>query len=175
MEKHTLKPLITKEEIQQRIMQLAREISSDYHGAEPVLIGVLKGAFIFLADLIRHLTIETAVDFVQVASYGSATVSSGTCVFKKDISIDIYGRDVVLVEDIVDTGDTFQFLLDRITARKPRSLKICALLDKKARRRKDIIIDYCGFTIDDEFVVGYGLDYNERFRCLPGIYALQNK
>jgi len=175
MEKHTLKPLITKEEIHQRIQQLARELSSDYHGAEPVLIGVLKGGFIFLADLIRHLTIEAAVDFVQVASYGASTVSSGTCVVKKDISIDLHGRDVILVEDIVDTGGTFQFLLDHLTAKKPQSLKICALLDKKARRRQDIIIDYCGFTIDDRFVVGFGLDYNERFRCLDGIYVLQNK
>jgi hypoxanthine phosphoribosyltransferase len=172
MQQHTLKPLIAKEEIQERVTQLAREIATDYGAAEPVLVGALKGAFVFLADLLRQLTLEAAVDFVQVASYGSATVSSGSCVFKKDISIDIRGRDVLLVEDIVDTGHTCRFLLDRLALKKPRSLKLCALLDKKSRRTAPVAIDYCGFAIDEGFVVGYGLDYNERFRGLPAIYRL---
>lgn len=170
MEKHTLKPLFTKEEIQQRVMQLSRQISSDYQNTRPVLIGVLKGAFIFLADLVRHLTIEVTVDFVQVASYGASTISSGKCVFKKDTGTDITGRDVIIVEDIADTGETFQFLTRELLLKKPGSLKICALLDKKARRKHAMTIDYRGFTIDDGFVVGYGLDYNEQFRNLPGIY-----
>jgi hypoxanthine phosphoribosyltransferase len=170
MKQHTLKPLFTKEEIHRRVIELSRQISSDYHDTQPVLIGVLKGAFIFLADLVRHLTIEVTVDFVQVASYGAATVSSGKCVFKKDISTNIIGRDVIIVEDIADTGETFQFLIQELLLKKPGSLKFCALLDKKAHRRHAMAIDYCGFSIQDCFVVGYGLDYNERFRSLPGIY-----
>lgn len=175
MSEHTLKPLITKEEIEHTVRELALQISCDYRESRPVLIGVLKGAFVFLADLIRHLSIDTIIDFMQVSSYGSDTVSSGMCAVTKDIHVDIRDKDVLIVEDIVDTGATFHFLLEHVRARHPRSLKICALLDKTSRRTDGVTIDYCGFSIGNEFVVGYGLDCDERYRSLPGIYALKNK
>ena len=172
MQRYSLKPLFTREEILARTSLIAQQISSDYQGGQPVMVGVLNGAFVFLADVIRYLTIDAAIDFVQVSSYGSSKCSSGTCILLKDISVDIAGRDVLIVEDIIDTGDTLQFLVQHLRAKKPQSIKICSLLDKRANRSRNILIDYCGFTIHDEFVVGFGLDYAEKFRALPALYVL---
>lgn len=172
MQRYSLKPLFTREEILARTSLIAQQISSDYQGGQPVMVGVLNGAFVFLADVIRYLTIDAAIDFVQVSSYGSSKCSSGTCILLKDISVDIAGRDVLIVEDIIDTGDTLQFLVQHLRAKKPQSIKICSLLDKRATRSRNILIDYCGFTIHDEFVVGFGLDYAEKFRALPALYVL---
>ena len=161
--------LISKEEISRRIRELADEISRDYAGRELIVVGVLKGAFIFMADLIRALNFPCKVDFTQLASYGSGTVSSGDVVISKDIGIAIADRDVLIVEDIVDTGLTLSFLVEAMKAREPRSLRVCVLLDKKMRRKVPFTADYTGFDIVDRFVIGYGLDFNEQCRGLPDI------
>lgn len=175
MDDCALQPLISQEKIDAKVRELALRLSRDYNGSSPVCIGVLKGAFIFLADLVRNLSIEPVIDFIQVSSYGSSTVSSGSCTILKDITCDIVGRDVVLIEDIVDTGTTVRFLLEHMSAMHPRSIRTCALLEKKRRRSVDLTIDYCGFFIDNVFVVGYGLDRNEQYRFLPGIYILKDR
>lgn len=172
MENHTLKPLFLKKEIQQRTVEVSNKISSDYKGRHPVLIGVLKGSFIFLADIIRQLTIEATIDFVQISSYGASKNSTENCLFKKDLCVDISGRDVLIVEDIIDTGNTIHFLIQQLLKKKPRSIKTCALINKKGRRKQKVPVDYYGFDIENEFIVGFGLDYNERFRALPGIFEL---
>jgi len=161
--------LISKEEISRRVRELADEISRDYAGRELIVVGVLKGAFIFMADLIRALNVPCKVDFTQLASYGSGTVSSGDVVISKDIGIAIADRDVLIVEDIVDTGLTLSFLVEAMKAREPRSLRVCVLLDKKMRRKVPFTADYTGFDIVDRFVIGYGLDFNEQCRGLPDI------
>lgn len=162
------KILISREQIQQRIAELGREISVDYRGKNPVLVGVLRGSFVFLADLIRDTTIPLEVDFISVASYGSQKNSSGVVRLLQDLNTNIKGRDVILVEDIVDTGITLSYLIDNLKTRNPASLVICALLDKKERRQKEPdILKYVGFTIPDKFVIGYGLDYAQQYRNLP--------
>lgn len=161
--------LFSKEEIDRRVRELADEISRDYAGCELIVVGVLKGAFVFMADLIRALHIPCKVDFTQLASYGSGTVSSGQVVIKKDIGLAITDRDVLIVEDIVDTGLTLSFLVETLKARGPRSLKVCVLLDKKTRRKVPFTADYAGFDIEDRFVIGYGLDFNEQGRDLPDV------
>ncbi|MCX8043819.1 MAG: hypoxanthine phosphoribosyltransferase [Desulfobacterota bacterium] len=175
MVEHTLSLLIPKEKIEVRVKELAWLISSDYAGRRPVILGVLKGSFMFLADLLRHLTVDPLVDFIAVSSYRNGTTSSGRCFLTKNISCDICHKDVLLVEDIVDTGTTFRFLIGHIRDHAPSSLKICTLLDKPSRRAHAIPIDYCGFTISDDFVVGYGLDCDEQYRSLPGIYILKKQ
>ena len=165
--------LFSKEAIAGRVRELAAEISRDYAGRELVVIGILKGAFVFMADLIRALTVPCMVDFTQLASYGSGTVSSGNIVIRKDIGIGIEGKDVLIVEDIVDTGLTLSFLVKTLRERSPRSLKVCVFLDKKMRRKVPFTADYTGFTIDDGFVVGYGLDCNEQDRALPEVYVVK--
>jgi hypoxanthine phosphoribosyltransferase len=165
--------LFSKEVISGRIRSLADEISRDYAGGELIVIGVLKGAFIFMADLIRSLKIPCMVDFAQLASYGSGSVSSGNVAIKKDIGLPIAGKDVLIVEDIVDTGLTLSFLVKTLKERSPRSLKVCVFLDKKTRRKVPFTADYTGFTIDDGFVVGYGLDFNEQARFLPDVYVIK--
>jgi hypoxanthine phosphoribosyltransferase len=165
--------LFSREAIQQRIRELAGEISRDYAGGELVVIGVLKGAFIFMADLIRSLQVPCVVDFAQLASYGSGSTSSGTVVIKKDVGLPIEAKDVLIVEDIVDTGLTLSCLVETLKKRAPRSLKVCVFLDKKMRRETPFTADYTGFTIDDGFVVGYGLDFNEQARFLPDVYVIK--
>jgi hypoxanthine phosphoribosyltransferase len=165
--------LFSKDVIEQRVRELAEEISRDFAGGELIVVGILKGAFIFMADLIRSFKIPCQVDFAQLASYGGGTVSSGEVVIRKDIGLPIAGRDVLIVEDIVDTGLTLSFFVETLKKRAPRSLKVCVFLDKKARRKVPFTADYTGFEIDDGFVVGYGLDVNEQARHLPDIYIIK--
>jgi hypoxanthine phosphoribosyltransferase len=159
--------------IQKRVQEMADQISKDYAGSDLVIIGILKGAFIFMADLIRMMNVPCKVDFVRVASYGAGAESSGKVVMTKDIETSIRGCDILIVEDIVDTGLTLQYLAGWLKERNPRSLKVCAFLDKRKRRKVSFEADYVGFTIDDGFVVGYGLDFNEQYRFLPEVYVLK--
>jgi len=161
--------LISESELQAKVAELANQISRDYEGKIPLLVGILKGAFVFLSDLIRHVNIPVHVDFMQVSSYGSGTESSGIVKILKDLDISVEGRHVIVVEDIVDTGVTMQHLLELLSARKPASLAVCTLLDKKERRLVDVNLNYVGFEIPNAFVVGYGLDYAEYYRNLPFI------
>jgi len=172
MTPETLKLLFSREQIEQRTRELAARISADYHGRHLVIIGVLKGCFVFLADIIRNLDLDVTIDFVQVASYGAGRESSGVCTLVKDLGTDISGRDVLIVEDIVDTGETLAHLIEELQQRSPASVRVCALLNKQCRRRVEVTVDYFGFDVDDLFVVGCGLDFDEQYRALPGIYAL---
>jgi hypoxanthine phosphoribosyltransferase len=169
MRKYELKPLLARDQIQRRVRELAQRISQDYRGKEILFICILKGAFVFLSDLMRHVDVPVQVDFVGVSSYGSETVSSGTIRVTKEGTIPIEGRDVIVVEDIIDSGRTLKFLADELRSKGPQSLRVCCLLDKKSRREVEFEADYVGFDIEDLFVVGYGLDVNEQFRNLPGI------
>jgi len=170
MDKLHLNRLLTAEEIASIVKNLADQISRDYVGRELILVCILKGAFMFLSDLIRHLRIPVKVDFVRLASYGTGMKSSGLVEISKDIEIPIEGKDVLIIEDIVDSGRTLQFLKERLTLSNPRSIKICALLDKKARREVKVEADYLGKEIEDIFILGYGIDFNEDYRNLPEIY-----
>jgi len=165
--------LITEEEIRTRVADLGRRISEDYEGKELTLVSVLKGSLPFMADLMRAITIPVAIDLMEVSSYGTATESSGLVRILKDLSSSIDGRDVLIVEDIIDTGLTLNYLVRYLRGKNPRSLRICALVDKPARRLVDIPIDYRGFEIPDQFVIGYGLDYGEYYRNLPFIGVLK--
>lgn len=167
--------LLSQQEINQGVARLAAEIARDYRGKNPLLIGVLKGSFIFLSDLVRRLDFPLEVEFLQLSSYGSGTQSSGRVRVLGRLGQPVKGREVVVVEDIVDTGITIAFLMDYLHRRHPRSLKLCALLDKPERRQVPVKIDYLGFTVPDRFVVGYGLDYNEQFRHLPEVWALEEE
>jgi hypoxanthine phosphoribosyltransferase len=169
-----LKILISRDEIAKAIARLASEIRSDYQGKQPLLIGVLKGSFVFMADLIRQLDLPLDLDFVRLSSYGGARESSGRVRVVQGVKTSIKGRDVLVIEDIVDTGITISFLLDYLKKKKPASLKLCTLTDKPSRRRIPVPIDYRGFTVPDKFIVGYGLDLDQRFRNLPHIYALED-
>lgn len=164
--------LYHRDAIRERVASLAAEISRDYQGQEVVLVGILKGAFIFLADLIRYLEIPCVVDFVRLASYGAGSVSSGQIVVTKDLEMDIRGRHIIVVEDIIDTGLTLDYLVGVLKQRSPASLKVCAFLDKRLRRKVPFEADYVGFCMDDGFVIGYGLDYNEQARYLPDVYIV---
>ncbi len=164
--------LVTAEDLQRRIKALAAEISRDYAGRDLILIGVLKGAVFFLSDLMRRLEVPCEVDFMAVASYGSATKSSGVVRILKDLDAVIEGRDVLIVEDIVDSGLTLQYLLRNLAGRNPRSLEVCALLIKPARKKVELRTRYVGFEIPDRFAIGYGLDHGERYRNLPFVAAL---
>jgi len=165
--------LIARAVIDSRVAELAETISRDYKGKEIILIGILKGAFIFMADLIRKLRLPCKVDFVRMASYGSGTVSSGNILITKDIETQIKGQNVLIVEDIVDTGLTLSFLINKLKQRDPRSLKVCVFLDKKEGRKVPFEADYVGFDIPNRFVVGYGLDFNEMYRFLPDVYEIK--
>jgi hypoxanthine phosphoribosyltransferase len=165
--------LISEEELQRRVCDLGAQISRDYAGRSLLLVGVLKGAMFFLSDLMRHIDIPVEVDFMAVASYGSATDSSGVVRILKDLDAAIEDRDVVIVEDIVDSGLTLQYLLRNLGSRNPRTLEVCALLTKPSRRKVTLQSRYVGFEIPDRFVVGYGLDYAERHRNLPFVAALE--
>jgi hypoxanthine phosphoribosyltransferase len=164
--------LVGAEDLTRRVKELADEISHDYAGKDLLLIGVLKGAVFFVSDLMRHLDIPVEVDFMAVASYGSATRSSGVVRILKDLDAAIEGRDVLIVEDIVDSGLTLQYLLRNLAGRNPRSLEVCALLIKPERREVDLHTRYVGFEIPDKFAIGYGLDHAERYRNLPYVAAL---
>lgn len=170
MDQYHLNHLLTAEEITSMVKKLAEQISQDYNGRKLVLVCILKGAFMFLSDLIRHLKIPVEIDFVRLASYGSGMKSFGNIEITKDIELPIEGKDVLIIEDIIDSGHTLQFLKDRLILSNPRSVKICALLDKKARREVKIEADYLGTDVDDVFVVGYGIDFGEYYRNLPEIY-----
>ena len=165
--------LLTEEQIQARVAELGVQLTADYAGREPVLISVLKGSIVFLADLVRGVELPLSIDIMEVSSYGAATESSGQVRILKDLSNPIEGRDVLVVEDIIDTGLTLNYLLRYLREKGPATLRICCLLDKPARRLTEIEIDYVGFTIPDRFVIGYGLDYGERYRNLPYIGVLR--
>jgi hypoxanthine phosphoribosyltransferase len=166
--------LISREDLQRRVAELGAEVSADYDGRDLVLVGVLRGAFVFLADLMRHLTVPHEVDFMAVSSYGSSTDSSGVVRILKDLDGSITGRDVLIVEDIIDSGLTLQYLLRNLKAREPRSLEVCALLTKPGRRRVELPTRYVGFEIPNRFVVGYGLDHAQRHRNLNHIAVLED-
>jgi len=161
--------LFTKEEVEATVNRLAAEIRKDYQGKHPLLIGILKGSFVFMADLIRLLNFPLEVEFITLSSYGRGRESSGKVRVVKGLRAPIKGRDVLVIEDIVDTGLTISFLLDYLRKKKPASLKLCALTDKPSRRQIPVTIDYLGFTVPNKFIVGYGLDWDERFRYLPDI------
>ena len=166
--------LVQRDELAHRVRELAEEISRDYEGRELLLVGVLKGAVFFLSDLMRHLEAECEVDFMAVSSYGSSTDSSGVVRILKDLDASIEGRDVLIVEDIVDSGLTLSYLMRTLQARDPASLEVCALLTKPERRKVDLPIRYVGFEIPNRFVIGYGLDHAERFRNLPYVAVLED-
>ena len=167
-------PVIKKDEIERQISRIAEVISTDYQGCELVLIGVLKGAFLFLADLARQLELEhVKIDFLQASSYGADTVSSENIVLKKDIDVEIRDKDVLVVEDIVDTGLTLAYLIDHLKGLGPKSIKVCAMIDKNERRKADVKVDYACTTVEKGFLVGYGLDYAEDYRNLPEIYHMK--
>lgn len=165
--------LLTEEQLHNRIAELGRQLTEEYDGKNPVFLGVLKGVIMFYADMIRAIPILSQIEFMGVSSYGSGTKSSGHVQVTKDISISLEGRHVIILEDIIDSGVTLKFMKEYLEFRNPASLKICTLLDKPARRKADITADYVGFTIPDEFVVGYGLDYDEQYRNLPYVGVLK--
>ena len=172
----TITQLISEERIQQRVEELAAQISKDYEGREVRLVGILKGASFFMCDLAKRITVPVSIDFMQASSYGGKTESSGTVMIRKDLDESIDGLDVIIVEDIVDSGVTLNYLKGMLEHRGAASIRIVTLLDKPARRRvKDLKVDYSCFNIPDEFVVGYGLDYNQAYRNLPDIGVLSPK
>lgn len=164
--------LITKDEIATRVAELGRKITEDYRGRDLLIVGILKGAIVFYSDLCRSIDLPVKMDFMSVSSYGAGTVSSGIVKINKDLDHSCEGVDVLIVEDIIDSGLTLQYLKEYLISRQVRSLKVCCLLDKPERRKCNLVPDYCGFQIPDAFVVGYGLDYAEYFRNLPDIGIL---
>ena len=168
-----LKVLVDREQIVEAVARIASEITRDYQKKQPLLICVLKGSFIFMADLVRQLKLDVETDFIQLVSYHSGKESSGKVTVTQDLQKSITGRNVLVVEDIVDTGLTISFLLDHLKKKKPASLKLCALTEKPSRHQVPVSIDYLGFTLPNKFVVGYGLDLDEKYRCLPEIYSVE--
>jgi hypoxanthine phosphoribosyltransferase len=166
--------LVSSEDLTRRVAELGAEISRDYEGRDLVLVGVLKGAVLFMADLMRHLTVPCELDFMAVSSYGSSTDSSGVVRILKDLDAPIENRDVLIVEDIIDSGLTLQYLLRNLKARNPRSLEVCALLTKPERRRVDLPTRYVGFEIPNRFAIGYGLDHKQQYRNLDYVAALED-
>ncbi|RPI80110.1 MAG: hypoxanthine phosphoribosyltransferase [Desulfobacteraceae bacterium] len=164
--------IIAHDAIQKRISELSREISSDYHGKEPIIVGILNGAVFFFTDLVMKLTIPVKIDFIRAFSYGSSTSSSGSVKMVKDIELPVAGKDILLIEDIVDTGLTLKKIIANVKLKKPASIGVCALIDKAERREESIHLDYCGFKVIEGFLVGYGLDHDEKYRTLPDIYKL---
>lgn len=165
--------LYPRAEIAARVEALAGAIDRDYAGREILLVGILKGSFLFIADLARAIKTPVEVDFVRIASYGSETRSSGIVEIRKDLEMPIRGRHVLIVEDIVDSGYTLEALCNLLLLREPASLRVCTLVDKRSQRATDVAVDYVGFTLDKGFIVGYGLDYDERFRGLPDIHTIK--
>ncbi len=167
--------LFTKDELKTRIKSIAKEISADYHGLTPLLVNVLKGGVVFLTELMLEIKIPITVDFLAISSYGTSTEETGAVKFVKDLDESIEGREIILVEDIIDTGLTLNYLLSNLRARNPASIKVCTLLDKSVRRIIDIPIDYKGFEVGDHFLVGFGLDYRQRYRNLPYVGILKRE
>jgi len=165
--------LIPENQIQKKIEELGNQISRDYQGKQLICIGVLRGAVIFLADLARYIKVPMIIDFMDISSYGASTESSGVVRIVKDLDENIEKKDVLIVEDIIDTGLTLDYLIRMLKSRNPASLRVCALLNKKERRQINVPIDYCGFDIPDKFVVGYGLDFNGLYRNIPYILVLK--
>lgn len=165
--------LFSREKIAAEVKRLGREISRDFGDQEIMLVGVLKGSFLFIADLIREIESPSVIDFVRLASYGSATRTSGIIEFRKELEMSIRDRHVIIVEDIIDSGYTLECLYNKLLLQEPRSLKICTLIDKKARREVRIEADYIGISMDDGFIIGYGLDHDEKYRNLPDIYLVE--
>lgn len=175
--KETVRVLIPEDKLEERISQLAEEISRDYEGKVVHLIGILKGSVFFVCELAKRLTVPVTMDFMSVSSYGSGTKSTGVVKLIKDLDEPLEGRHVIVVEDIIDSGYTLSYLLKNLSSRNPASLRLSTLLDKPERRKKDVEVDYQGFTIPDEFVIGYGLDYDQRYRNLPyiGVLSLEEE
>lgn len=167
--------LFTEEELAKKVEELGKTISKDYEGEELTVIGILKGSNIFMGDLIRKIDIPLYIDFMVVSSYGQSTESSGVVKVLKDLEYSIEGKNILIVEDIIDTGLTLDYLKENLLRRKPKSLRICALLDKPARRKADLKVDYIGFEIPDQFIVGYGIDYAEKYRNLPYVAVLKEE
>ena len=167
--------LITEEEIKNKITELGKKISKDYKGKNLILVGILRGAVIFMADLARKISIPMVFDFIAISSYGAETKSSGVVRILKDLDVNIKGKDVLIVEDIVDTGLTLDYLLRMLKSRKPSSIKVCTFLTKTARRKVNVKVDYSGFDIPNKFVVGYGLDYAGKFRNVPYVFTLNSE
>lgn len=174
MAKDTIgKILYTDKELQKRAKELGKKISKDYENEEIILLGTLKGAVVWMSELMKHISLDVKIDFISASSYGSSTTSSGVVKIKKDIGMDIYNRHVLIVEDIVDTGTTLKFLKEYLEDRNPKSVKVCTMLDKPSRRKNNLTADYIGFEVEDLFVVGYGLDYDQKYRNLPYISYLE--
>lgn len=173
MKQDILKTLVNEEELREKVTELGRQISHDYEGKSLLLVSVLKGSVVFMADLMRAITIPARIDFMSVSSYGSGTKSRGVVKIVKDLDIPLEGYDLLIVEDILDSGNTLSYLKEILSSRGPKSIRICTLLDKPERRTADIAADYVGFAVPDEFVVGYGLDYDEKYRNLPFIGVLK--
>jgi len=166
--------LYTEEQIAKRVVELAEIINKDYEGEDILLVGILKGASVFVADLMRKIKADTNIDFMSVSSYGNSTETSGSIKILKDLDVDIKGKNVLVVEDIIDSGVTLKNLVETLETREPKSLKLCTLLDKPQRRKTDVKVDYVGFVIEDKFIVGYGIDYAEKYRNLPYIAIVED-
>ena len=175
LEQAVTETLIDRERLQRRVAELGEEISADYAGRDLLLVGVLKGAVFFMADLMRHLTVPCEVDFMAISSYGDSTDSSGVVRILKDLDINIEGRHVLVVEDIIDSGLTLSYLIRNLESREPATLEVCALLTKPSRREIDVPVRYVGFEIPNKFAIGYGLDHDERYRNLPYVAALAGR
>ncbi|MGL5692845.1 MAG: hypoxanthine phosphoribosyltransferase [Peptostreptococcaceae bacterium] len=166
--------MLTEEEIKAKVYEIAKKIEEDYRGEELLIVGILKGASVFVADLIRNIDLDVDMDFMSVSSYGNSTESSGTVKIIKDLDVDIEGRNVLIVEDIIDSGLTLSNLVAALETRNPKSLSLCTLLDKPQRRKAKMHVDYVGFVIEDKFIVGYGIDYAEKYRNLPYIGIVED-
>ncbi|WP_414698604.1 hypoxanthine phosphoribosyltransferase [Peptacetobacter sp. AB845] len=166
--------MFTEEQIREKVVELGKQIENDYKGEEVLVVGILKGANVFTCDLIRQIDLDVKIDFMSVSSYGSGTESSGTVRILKDLDTDIKGRNVLIVEDIIDSGRTLSNLVKELQIREPKSLKLCTLLDKPSRRVVDVDVEYVGFEIEDKFIVGYGIDYAEKYRNLPYIGIVED-
>ena len=173
LDKDVERVLFSEEALKARVAEIAAQIDADYAGREPLLVSVLRGSFVFMADLVRQIHLPCTVDFMAVSSSGSGTSSSGQVKIIKDLSEQIEGRDLIVVEDILDSGNTLSYLLEILRARRPASVRLCTLLDKPSRRVREVELHYAGFSIPDYFVVGYGLDYAEKYRNLPYIGVLK--
>ncbi len=173
MKNDVLKVLLTEEQIHERVAELGAQIAKDYADKNLLLVSVLKGSVAFMADLMRAIDIPLAIDFMAVSSYGSGVKTSGVVKIIKDLEIGLTGRDLLIVEDILDSGMTLSYIIDMLETRNPNSVRICTLLDKPERHQVDVPVEYIGFTVPDEFVIGYGLDYDERYRNLPYIGVLK--
>lgn len=166
------KVLFTQEEITKRAKEICKQIDKDYEGEEVLLLGTLKGSIMWMVDIMKYITVDTSIDFITASSYGSSTMSSGVVKITYEPNVNMYNKNVIIIEDIVDTGNTLKYLIEKLQARGPKSIKVCSMLNKEARRKTDFKADYVGFDIDDLFVIGYGLDFDQKYRDLPYISYL---